>query len=207
MKIFVAAILLLVASASVSRAQATQPVGEIIRRDASATGATTGGSLSGGTSATRVALSLAGVLALIVVLAVVATKIMPRGKFGGGGVSSGGGAIHVLARTPIGPKQRVVLLQVGRKILVLGDCDGHPLSTLCEIGEFDEAAALIGQLQAEGGSKSFSAALENAMERFRAAERDVIETRRSNESRPSESIDAMRQEIEGLAERVRGMAR
>jgi flagellar biogenesis protein FliO len=201
MKVFVVVILVLLACAKVSLAQATQPAnsGEIIRRDPGTTAS--GGSLNSGPSATRVALSLAGVLALIVVLAVVAKKIVPRGKFGGG-VSSGDGAIHVLARTALGPKQRVVLLQVGRKILVLGDCDGHPLSTLCEIGDFDEAAALISQLQADGGSKSFTAALESAMERFRAAERDAAEPRRS-----SESIDAMRQEIEGLAQRVRGMAR
>jgi flagellar protein FliO/FliZ len=210
MKVFVAAILVLLVGANLCLAQATQPAnaanaggagGEIIRRESAAAG---GGSVNTGPSATRVALSLAAVLALIVILAIVLKKLAPRGS---GGIPNGGGAIHVLARAAISPKQRIVLLQVGRKILVLGDCDGHALSTLCEIGDFDEAAALIGQLQTEKGSGSFTAALNSAMERFRAAEREV-ETRTSaaHESRPRD-LDAMRQEIEGLAQRVRGMAR
>jgi flagellar biogenesis protein FliO len=199
---WIAAILLsLSTSAAPALAQATQPVPasrEIVRRDALTTTDTT---ISSGPSATRVAVSLAAVLGLIVALAVVAKKLAPRGRFAG--VGQAGGAIHVMARTPISPKQKIILLQVGRRILVLADSAGQNLSTLCEIADFDEAAALISQLQTEKGGNSFSAALNDAMERFRSAQDKSPSTPTAH--RPD--LDSMRQEIEGLAQRVRGMAR
>ena len=195
---WIAAILLLSSAPVMAFAQATQPTGsEIIRRDASATSVATDRS---GPSATRVALSLAAVLGLIVVLAIVAKKLVPRGRFAG--VGQGGGAIHVLVRTAISPKQKIILIQVGRRILVVADSAGQNLSTLCEIADFDEAAALIAQLQTEKGGNSFSAALNDAMERFRSAQADAPA---APSARPN--LDSMREEIEGLAARVRGMAR
>ena len=181
------------------------PQQQLIRRDA-ATGAAAGD--PAGPSASRVALSLGAVLALIVGLFLVGRRFLPRGalaKHGGGG----GGAVQVLARTAISPKQRIVLLQVGRRILVVGD-GGAGLATLCEITDADEAAALIGQLQSEKGGGSFGAALNGAMERFRAAEasrREPVREPSSSSREPHPDLDSMRQELEGLARRVRGMAR
>ena len=148
----------------------------------------------------RVALSLAAVLALIVGLYLASRRFLPRAAFGqhGGGA---GGAVQVLARTSISPKQRIILLQVGRRILVVAD-GGPNLATLAEITDADEAAALIAQLQSEKPGGSFSAALSNAMDRFRSAQRQP-----ACNSPQQPSLDAVREEIEGLAKRVRGMAR
>lgn len=193
------ALLLLLAANSVS-AQSTQPAsgaGDVIRRADSSAGSTK----TAGPSATRVALSLAAVLGLIVLLAVAGKRFLPRGALGG--VRQSGGAVQVLARTAISPKQRVVLLQVGRRILVVAD-GGANLNTLCEITDADEAAALIAQLQSEKSSGSFGAALSSAMDKFRAAQ---AEPPRETQREPQPSLDSMRQEIEGLAQRVRGMAR
>jgi hypothetical protein len=114
----------------------------------------------------------------------------------------------VLARTSISPKQRIILLQVGRRILVVAD-GGPSLSTLAEITDTDEAAALIAQLQSDKPGGSFTAALSNAMDRFRSAEQ-LEPPREAPREAPRDqqpSLDAMREEIEGLARRVRGMAR
>ena len=183
--IFVLASLLL---ANAAIAQATQP--NEIRRDASQSVAAN----STAPSATRVALSLVAVLALVVVLFLVAKRFLPRGAF----AQQAGGAVQVLARTAISPKQRVILLQVGRRILVVAD-GGQALTTLSEIKDSDEAAALIAQLQTERSSGSFTAALNSAMEKFRSAQSSAAE--------PQPDIDSMREEIEGMAQRVRGMAR
>jgi flagellar biogenesis protein FliO len=189
--VFVLAIALLIGG--VASAQTTQPTGEI-RRTAAASSASSASNASG-PSATRVALSLAAVLALIMILFIAGRRFLPRGSLG----QHAGGAVQVLARTIIAPKQRVILLQVGRRILVVAD-GGGPLNTLCEITDADEAAALIGQLQSERGGSSFSTSLSSAMERFRAAEPEPARD-------PQPSVDAVREEIEGLAKRVRRMAR
>jgi flagellar biogenesis protein FliO len=184
-------------AASAAPAQATQPAGEI-RRSAAASAA----SNPAGPSATRVAFSLAAVLALIVILFVAGRRFLPRGSFARHG--GGGGSVQVLARTAISPKQRIVLLQIGRRILVVAD-GGASLSTLCEITDADEATSLIGQLQSEKAGGSFTAALNSAMDRFRAAQHEPPVPSAPREPQPS--LDAMREEIEGLAKRVRGMAR
>ena len=187
--------------AGAARAQATQPAGEIRR---SAAAAASSAPAAAGPSATRVALSLAAVLALVVVLFLAVRRFLPRGSFGepGSGRGGGGAAVQVLARHAIAPKQRIILLQVGRRILVVADGGNATLNTLCEIIDADEAAALIGQLQSDRGGNSFGAALNSAMERFRSAQHEQPPTRE-----PQPSVDAMREEIEGLARRVRGMAR
>ena len=188
----------------VASAQTTQPAGEIRR-----VGASPAASNPAGPSATRVALSLGAVLGVIVIVFAAGRRFLPRGSFGqsgiGGGGGGGGGAVQVLARTAISPRQRIVLIQVGRRILVVADGGGTAsLNTLCEITDADEAAALIAQLQSERGGNSFAAALNSAMDRFRTADREAPPPP-SRESHPS--LDAMREEIEGLAKRVRGMAR
>ena len=181
-------------AAGVASAQATQPASGEIRRSAAGPSST---SNEAGPSATRTALSLAAVLALIVVLYFASRRFLPRSALVKHG---GGGAVQVLARTAISPKQRILLLQVGRRILVVAD-GGSSLATLAEITDADEAAALIAQLQSEKPGGSFSAALSNAMDSFRSA-------RDEPPSQPQQpSLDAVREEIEGLAKRVRGMAR
>ena len=171
--------------------------GQLInRRDAS--GAAAADATPAGPSATRVALSLGAVLTLIVLLFLAGRRFLPRGAFA---QQSGGGAVQVLSRTTIAPRQRVTLLQVGRRILVIAD-GGASVSTLCEITDADEVAALLAQLQSERQGGSFTAALSGAMERFRAAQASS-----SADAEPRPDLDSMRQEIEGLAQRVRGMAR
>lgn len=211
-RVFLVAIVLL-ASVAGAPAQATQPAPAqpapptqateqpIIRRDAARAAIA---AQSAGPSAPRVALSLGAVLALIVGLFFVGRRFLPRGAFVQ--QAGGGGAVQVLSRTPVSPKQRIVLLQVGRRILVVAD-GGATLTTLCEITEADEAAALIDQLRSEKPGGSFGAALSGAMDRFRSAQESRREPAGEPAREPQPDLDLMRQELEGIARRVRGMAR
>lgn len=88
----------------------------------------------------RVIGSLALVLALIVLL-----------KFGAGkffGIRSASSAankgIRVISRTVIHPKQQFLLLQVGRKLVLVADSAGT-VSPVCEITDPDEVAELSAQ--------------------------------------------------------------
>jgi flagellar biogenesis protein FliO len=56
--------------------------------------------------------------------------------------------VQVLTRSVLAPRQQVMLLQVGRRVLVVAD-SGSQMSNLCEITDPDEVAALLGQIRSE----------------------------------------------------------
>jgi hypothetical protein len=57
-------------------------------------------------------------------------------------------AVRVLSRSVLSPKQQVLLLQVGRRVIVVGDT-GAQMNPLAEITDPDEVASLVGQVEAE----------------------------------------------------------
>lgn len=96
--------------------------------------------VGGGGSMLRVGMALAGVVGLILIL-----------KYGAGtmlGVKAAGPrankGVRVLSRTTMGPRQQLVLLQVGRKLVLVAD-SGGTVSTVTEIVDPDEVAELAGQ--------------------------------------------------------------
>jgi flagellar biogenesis protein FliO len=188
---------------SAAAAQTSQPAGNLIRRTspaAAATQASSAQSANNGAGATRVVFSLAAVLGLILLLFWASRRMLPRGAFSAGGTQ----AIQILARAPLSPRHRVVLLQIGRRIVVVAEGGGgQHVSTLCEITDSDEAAALIGQIRAEqSNSKSFASLLNHATERFRSAEAP-----RPQADPVANELASTQQELDGLTERVRVMAR
>jgi len=105
------------------------------------TGTKTVPEISTGMDATRVVLSLLLVIAAIFLLRWIAQQF-----FGAPSAKKSSRAIQVLSRSMIAPKQHVVLLQVGRRVIVVGD-SGAQMNTLCEITDADEIASLMGQLR------------------------------------------------------------
>jgi flagellar biogenesis protein FliO len=59
--------------------------------------------------------------------------------------------VQVLSRSVLSPKQQLVLVRVGQRVIVAAD-NGSQLSSLSEITDPDEVASLIGQLQSEKGN-------------------------------------------------------
>jgi flagellar biogenesis protein FliO len=94
----------------------------------------------------RVLLALAIVVALILLLRWGGRRLF--GLPGGGRASH---AVQVLSRSPLTPRQQVVLLKVGRRVLVVAD-NGSQMNSLCQITDPDEVAGLVGQLRSEKGS-------------------------------------------------------
>jgi flagellar biosynthetic protein FliO len=160
----------------------------------------------------RVILSLGLVLALILVLRWASQKLF--GKQIGGRASR---AVQVLSRNPISPKQQLLVVQVGRRLVVVGD-SGQQMNTLCEITDPDEMAALIGQLHEEKRDASpnpFGAIFGRAGSAFDKS--DAVEPQRSldvsDEDDGSEPVglpsdeQVTRDELHGLMDKVRGMSR
>lgn len=158
---------------------------------------------------TRLTLAMVVVLGLIVGLKYVAVWLFP-------GVRAGvtGRGVRVLARTAIAPRQQVLLLHVGRRILVVGDSAGT-LNSLANIDEPDEVAELLGQIS--------STTTATASSKFRAmfgrAERDYDPPPESltaaddlsnpqREQPPVEmNITAAQNELTGLLERMRNLSK
>jgi flagellar biosynthetic protein FliO len=165
-------------------AQATRPIENPIHRTTATSEATATSqpSAAGTLDTERVLGALVAVLALILVLRWALRKLTPA-------LARSSRAVRVVGRTYIGPKQQVLVLQVGRRVLIVGD-SGQQLNTLCEINDPDEAAALLGQLQ--GTTRG-----------------DVADIPAMSSS-PTESDPALsstRTELNGLTQRVRLLAR
>lgn len=187
-----------------------QTVGAMANRPASVattqtTAVTTSDDALGGLDIPRIGLSLAIVISLIAALYWIYKKF-----FGVATAQRHSGAMSVLTRLAVTPKQHLVLLQVGRRIVLVSD-NGQQMSPLSEITDPDEVASLIGQL---GSEKSISAV--KAMNSFgnvfgRASrdfdepaphdERDVPDEQESVLQDPS--ITEARGEITGLMDKIR----
>jgi flagellar biogenesis protein FliO len=165
---------------------------------------------------------VAGALAIVLTLIFALRGLMKR-AFGAAGAAGSSRSVVVLSRTVLAPKQQVMLLHVGRRLIVVGDSGGQ-MSTLSEITDPDEVAALVGQLRDEKLSKAAPAfggllgRLRNGMDAGGSPIGSSIETgpRRAAPASPEydgalvdddpaadPEADSTRQEIHGLLAKVR----
>jgi flagellar biogenesis protein FliO len=91
----------------------------------------------------HLALSLGIVLGLIFIC-----RWAARWMFPGAAVGRSSQVMKILSRSVIAPKQQLLLIQVGRRLVVVGDC-GQQMNALAEITDPDEVASLLGQLRAQ----------------------------------------------------------
>jgi flagellar biogenesis protein FliO len=213
---FLVALLIFILCA-VGFGQTTRPSGNLIHRARTSSSMPLGASPSAGRlDLPRVAGSLAIVIGLIYATRWILRKLAPATAS-----SVASRAVQVLWRNPISSRQKVLILQVGRRLIVVGD-NGQQLSTLCEIADPEESAALLAQLRRENdqpASTTFSALLGRAGEAFRSsgvAGADKIdrpdEPAASPVVTPSASLDGVdlglattREELDGLLDKVREM--
>lgn len=158
----------------------------------------------------RVALALAAVVTLILLLRFGARRFL---DLPGGQRSTG--AVQVLSRTVLAPRQHVVLLKVGKRIIVVGDSGGQ-MSSLGDIADPDEVASLVGHIREEKltvSAKAFGSL-------FGRAKDDLEEAPETGANPPAPSSDqsaevpaedpevaSTREEISDLMQKVRGLSR
>jgi flagellar biogenesis protein FliO len=163
-----------------------------------------------GFSPTRVAISLGAVLVLILLLRLGAKKF-----FGLTGTTRATRAVQVLSRSALSPRQQLVVLRVGRRLLVVAD-GGAQISTLSEITDADEVAALLGQLQGDHEIRA-TKAFGNLFSKMRG----TYEEQHHAEDEPQDAapnamhddepgndrtVDETRKEMSGLMDRVRSLS-
>ena len=151
-------------------------------------------------SGTRMVMGLA-----IVVVLILGLKWFGQRVLGQGGAARPTAMVRVLGRTPLAPKQQVVVLQVGRRVLVVADSHGR-MNALCEIAEPDEVASLIGATRNSDEAVEkpgiFRSALRRAAEPFGGeppGSADDTDEADRDPDRPDTP------EVNGLLDRVREM--
>jgi flagellar biogenesis protein FliO len=155
---------------------------------------------------------IAGALAIVIGL-IFALQWGGRKLFRNGAVGRSTRAVQVLARAPLAPRQHVVLLRVGRRIIVVGD-SGSQMNALCEITDADEIAALLGQLQDEKSmlpTRAFGALFSRAKQDMEDHQEDPAGDDAASEmpdpstaeTADDASISDTREEITGLMAKIR----
>lgn len=119
------------------------------------------------------------------------------------------GVLQVVSRLSVSPKQQILLVRVGRRLVLVGN-SGTQMNPLCEIGDPEEAASLLGEVathREESASASFNAVLGGEEKRF---EEETIAAVTSDEStletEDDSAIAGTRAELSGLAEKVRSLS-
>jgi flagellar biogenesis protein FliO len=142
-------------------------------------------------------------LGIVIVLILLLRWLLQRylGVNVGGGKS---GLVRVVSRTTLSPRQQVVLLQVGRRIVVVGDSAGT-LTALAQITDDDEVANILGTATAtpsdDAPPRRFGSLLSREQTRYddeTAAELPPAQPEHAD-------IEAARSELSGLLDRVRQM--
>lgn len=112
-------------------------------------------------------------------------------------------AVEVLSRTSVAPRNHVLLVRVGGRILVLGDSSGG-LRTLADVNEPDEVASL---LEAVTAAKPTSLS-RNFMQVLSQSEGDYNRQRRLEEGGDDGEvhIDQARESVAGLLARVKALS-
>ena len=117
----------------------------------------------------------------------------------------------------ISPKQQLLVVQVGRRLVVVGD-SGQQMNPLCEITDPDEMAALIGQIheeKRESPAGAFGAIFGRAGSAFEKEngepQRPVDVAEEADDSADSSTgpshVQGARDELSGLMDKVRVMSR
>jgi flagellar biogenesis protein FliO len=154
---------------------------------------------------TRVMLATVGVIALIFLMRAVVRKIFPSTA-----AHRGTNAVKVLSRTTISPRQHLLVVQFGKRLLLVGDT-GTSLNSLCEIADADEAANVVAQAREESISvaRRFDSLFGRARKEFDPAQAPAdSETFDSTDElrRDDPAIVQTQKELADLHEKVREVA-
>jgi flagellar biosynthetic protein FliO len=155
----------------------------------------------------RMGIALAIVLAAMYVAHVVWKRLgMP------GATNRNNGSLQVVSRLNLSPKQQLILVRVGRRVVLIGN-SGAQLSTLCEIGDPEEAAGLLGQAVTERDDSltaaSFNAVLGGEEKRFEE-ESQIAEGPASDadaQHAEGQALASTRDELSDMMDKVRSLSR
>ena len=126
-----------------------------------------------------------------------------------GGVTTGHSrAVQVISRTIVSPKQQLMLVKVGRRLVLVANTSAG-MNAICEIRDEQEVADLLGQVSAEQGdsvSRAFGSLFRREEDKFSSDEPAGDPDRpvpQQADSPETAAIGSTRDELSGLMEKVR----
>jgi flagellar biogenesis protein FliO len=168
-----------------------------------AAGATSGSAQGDVLDLKRVAIALGLVLGAIYV----SNRVWRRlGMPGSGNKASG--SLQVMSRLAISPKQQILLIRVGRRLVLVGNSGGQ-MSSLTEIVDPEETAGLIGQAaieRQESSTATFNEVLGGEEKQFDPAVHVDVAPGEPAVAEDDASLLTTREELHGLMEKVRGLS-
>lgn len=150
----------------------------------------------------KMALSLAIVLSLIFILRWVSSYLM-----GNRGIVRGPEVIQIVSRKIVAPKQQMMLVQVGRRVVLVGNSGGQ-MNALAEIDDPEEIAELLGRAQTERPesiTRAFGSLFKRAEEKYETAPETGLPPEES--PRDDATLEETRSELSGLMDRVKEMSK
>lgn len=138
------------------------------------------------------------------VIAVILLARWGWAKMGGAVAVRGSSVVEVLSRTTVAPRNHVLLLRVGGRVLVVGD-SAAGLRTLASIEDPDEVASVLEAVTAAGGTsitRGFSQLLSRTDEEFDPQRRLADEGGDRDEHR----VDSARDSMSALLSRIRTLS-
>ena len=134
-------------------------------------------------------LPLAIVLGVIAGAALLLKRFLPARRMLGGA-----GVLEVVARTPVGPKQNVVLVRMGRRMVLVG-VTAENVTPLCIVEDPNQVAELLG----EAASARPNSATAEFQRSFLAEAQQFVD------SEDDDPLGAAGGQVRGLLEKVRRM--
>jgi len=125
-------------------------------------------------------------------------------KFGGRVTTSQSRSVEVLSRTSVAPKNHVLLLRVGGRVLVVGD-SGAGLRTLTEIEDPDEVASLLASVEADRET-SVTHGFNRMLSRYTGAYASRESFREEGVDNSEADVDRARDSVSSLLGRVRAIS-
>lgn len=163
------------------------------------------------------------VLALAIVLGVIfAARWVSRRLMAPPGSARSSRAIQVVSRSMIAPKQHLLLVQIGKRLVLVGN-SGTSMSPLCEIRDEVEVSQVLAQVQAEKSesiSKAFSSLFRREEQKYDEPEADPIDSGEvtppgeqplspelDRDLDPDGPLATTKQELHELLDKVRGLSK
>jgi flagellar biogenesis protein FliO len=164
----------------------------------SGAGANPGAGATGNAGSSSWWMTTAAALAVVVALIFIARAVFTRWSGRSGGIVQSP-AIEVLSRITVAPRNHVLLVRLGGRILVLGDSTAG-LRMLANIRDPEEVASILSQLEA-GKSTSISGGFRQVLRRMNGDYQ-----RRQADDEGAETVefpvDRARDEVSGLTSRI-----
>lgn len=108
-------------------------------------------------------LQVLGALVIVIGLLIVVRMVLVRASGSFAGARRPSGVVEVLARYPVARGQQLILLKLARRVLLVHQ-NGTAMTTLSEIVDENEVAALLGRVEA--GSSSRDGAFRSVFSKF-----------------------------------------